>query len=165
MGRWSREELEEAFELYQRVAVEAVNGKGWDHFCDIFTWDCVYVEAQKGMVGGRDAVKRWYADLFQIYPVSHMVHYPVEWYIIDEDRGWICCYFWCRMADPGDGSIWQTGCYSLLKYAGDMHFKFEEDAYNPAHLDAMLQGWTARHRELHEQSLAINYPADLGSPV
>ena len=51
--------------------------------------------------------------------MRYLWYYPVEWYMIDEDRGWVSCQFWCRMADPGDGSVHEFKCFSLLKYAGD----------------------------------------------
>ena len=32
----------------------------WDPWCDLFTLDCTYIEAQAGSIGGRDALKRLY---------------------------------------------------------------------------------------------------------
>ena len=35
------------------------------------------------------------------------------------------------MRDPGDGSIHQAANLSVMKYAGDDLWSYEEDAYNP----------------------------------
>ena len=40
-------------------------------------------------------------------------------YVIDEDRGWVWALIWNRMDDPGDGSIHQSNCFNLFKYAGN----------------------------------------------
>ena len=47
------------------------------------------------------------------------------------------------MSDPGDGSIHQEYNFTLLKYAGDGKWSYEEDIYNPAalrHDDRRLPG-------------------------
>ena len=44
MGRWSRQELEEAYEEYQRVSLEAFRSGNFDLWVDLFTEDCTYVE-------------------------------------------------------------------------------------------------------------------------
>ena len=46
------------------------------------------------------------------------------------------------MKDPGDGSIHQAHNITVLHYAGDMKFSYEEDAYNPAAFGPMIQAWT-----------------------
>ena len=65
------------------------------------------------------------------YPNNEMKYFPIEWYMIDESRGWISCQVWNRMVDPGDGSLHQAYNFTLLKYAGDGLWSFEEDIYNP----------------------------------
>ena len=58
---------------------------------------------------------------------------------------------WNRMVDPGDGSLHQQYNFTLLKYAGNGKFSFEEDIYNPAHFQSMIKGWSERKRELVEK--------------
>jgi len=84
--------------------------------------------------------------------VRDMRFFPIEWYIIDEDRGWVVCQVWNRMIDPGDGSIHQQYNFTLLKYAGRMKWSFEEDIYNPVHFAAAIKGWKARKAELEAQA-------------
>jgi len=59
MGKWSREELERAFENYQRLALEAGTSGNWDAWSEQFTEDATYVEHLYGTMGGREAIRRW----------------------------------------------------------------------------------------------------------
>ena len=68
-----------------------------------------------------------------------------------QDRGWIVCQVWNRMADPGDGSLHQEYNFTLLKYAGSGRFSYEEDIYNPAGFGEMVKGWLAAKAELEGQ--------------
>ncbi len=74
-------------------------------------------------------------------PVTEMNYFPIEWSVIDEERGWVVCQVWNRMSDPGDGSLHQAYNFTLLKYAGDGKWSYEEDVYNPKHFQDMIAGW------------------------
>ena len=148
MGRWSRAELEEAFENYQRLALEAGTSGNWDKWADQFTEDATYVEHLYGTLGGREAIRRWISDTMAQKINCEMKYFPMEWYIIDEERGWIVCQVWNRMADPGDGSLHQAFNFTLLKYAGEMKWSYEEDIYNPAHFQEMIRGWLDRRKRI-----------------
>jgi hypothetical protein len=80
------------------------------------------------------------------YPGRDMPEFPIEWYIIDEGRGWVVCQVWNRMKDPGDGSIHQEYNFTLLKYAGDGRWSYEEDIYNPMRFGAMVGEWEAARK-------------------
>ena len=144
--KWDREELERAFEHYQKVALEAGQTLDWDPWCDLFTLDCTYIEAQAGRIGGREALKRLYKNIFTTFPAKHFIYSPVNWYMVDEYRGWISVQFDVRMTDPGDGTICEEYCYSLLKYAGNILWSFEEDMYNPQRLMSMVDRWIEAKR-------------------
>jgi uncharacterized protein (TIGR02246 family) len=141
MGKWSRAELEEALELYTKTALEAGTTGNWDKWADLFTEDATYVEHLFGTFGGREAIRRWIVGTMSQYPNDQMQYFPHEWYMIDEERGWVVAQIWNRMVDPGDGSLHQAYNFSLLKYAGDMKWSFEEDIYNPEHFRTMIEGW------------------------
>jgi hypothetical protein len=47
------------------------------------------------------------------------------------------------MIDPGDGGVYEEANITVLHYAGDMHFSYEEDVYNPAKFGDMIQAWMA----------------------
>ncbi len=154
MGRWSREELEEAFDKYQAAALQGGITGNWDAWADCFTEDCTYKEHLYGTIGGREAVRTWIHKTMGSYPGNEMPHFPIEWYVVDEDRGWIVCQVWNRMRDPGDGSIHQEYNLTVLHYAGNGLFSYEEDIYNPASFVTMLQGWEARKAELEARAAA-----------
>jgi hypothetical protein len=141
MGRWKREELEEAFESYQAVALKAGTSGDWRPWANQFTEDATYVEHGFGTLCGREAIHNWISKIMKSFPNREMRYFPIEWYIIDKERGWISCYVWNRMSDPGDGSLHQEGNLTLLKYAGKGLFSYEEDAYNPANFQRMVMGW------------------------
>ena len=148
MGRWTRDELEQAFASYQRVALRAGTTGDWNAWADVFTEDATYVEHVFGTFGGREAIRRWITTTMSTFPGNAMPHFPIDWYVIDEERGWVVCQVWNRMADPGDGSVHQAYNFTLLKYAGDGLWSYEEDIYNPAQFAEMLSGWQARKAEL-----------------
>ena len=154
MGRWSRKEIEEAFEHYQRVALEAGKTGDWNAWADLFTEDCTYVEHQFGTFGGREAIRRFWNKVMKRYPNCEVKYYPVEWYIIDEERGWVACYVWNRMSDPGDGSLHQAGNMTLLKYAGNGQWLYEEDAYDRQNMIKMVQGWEEVKKRLASKGKA-----------
>lgn len=154
MGRWSRAELEEAFAHYQKVALQAGTSGDWNLFADLFTEDATYVEHHYGTFGGREAIRKWITTTMGQWPASEMPHFPIEWYVIDEDKGWVVCHVWNRMGDPGDGSVHQAYNFTLLKYAGDHQWKYEEDIYNPASFAEVMKGWMQRKKELEPKGSA-----------
>jgi hypothetical protein len=148
MGRWSRAEIEEAFDRFQETARHGGTTGDWNPWADCFTEDATYVEHLYGTMGGREAIRRWIHTTMSTPPADEMPHFPIEWYMVDEERGWIVCQVWNRMADPGDGSLHQAYNFTLLKYAGDGLFSYEEDIYNPAHFATMIAAWMQRKAEL-----------------
>lgn len=150
MGKWSRAELEAAFENYQRLGLEAGTSGDWNEWADQFTEDATYVEHLYGTLGGREAIRKWICDTMAEKINCEMKYFPMEWYIIDEERGWIVCQVWNRMVDPGDGGLHQAYNFTLLKYAGNMQWSYEEDIYNPAHFQKMVRGWMDRKKKIAE---------------
>ena len=54
------------------------------------------------------------------------------------------------LRDPGDGKVYEAYNLTVLKYAGDMQFSSEEDAYNPANFAPVVKAWieaSARRRK------------------
>jgi ketosteroid isomerase-like protein len=137
MGSWSRDELEREFERYQ----ERGRAGDWSAWADQFTEDAQYVEHVYGTFEGREAIRAWIEETMGTFPGNEMPVFPIEWHIVDEDRGWIVAKIWNQMQDPGDGSVHRAYNFSLLKYAGDGMWSYEEDIYNPAHFADMIKGY------------------------
>lgn len=148
MGRWSREEIERAFRSYSQAVVEIGQSWDWAHYADLFTEDAVYLEHVYGEMHGREQIREWISSTMNTFPGSEMPLYPNEWYIIDEDRGWVVMKVLNRMKDPGDGSIHQAANLTVLHYGGDGLWSYEEDAYNPMNFLAMVHEYTKRCRAL-----------------
>ena len=148
MGRFSRAELEAAFANFQETALEAGTSGDWARWADLFTEDATYIEHVFGTLGGREAIRNWICKTMSETPNDQMKYFPVEWYMIDEEKGWVVAHIWNRMVDPGDGSLHQAYNFTLLKYAGNGKWSYEEDIYNPEHFGTMVGGWLKRRKEL-----------------
>jgi hypothetical protein len=150
MSKWTRQELEEALAVYTKTALEAGTSGDWNPWADLFTEDATYIEHLFGTFGGREAIRRWICKTMAEWPNHEMKYFPHEWTMIDEQRGWITAQIWNRMEDPGDGSLHQAYNFTLLKYAGNMKWSFEEDIYNPEHFRTMIQGWLEARKRCEE---------------
>jgi uncharacterized protein (TIGR02246 family) len=148
MGRFTRGELEEAFAAYQRAGETAGATGDWSAWSDLFTDDATYMEHHYGRMEGREAIRAWITETMATFPGDRMHAFPVDWYVVDDERGWIVCQLENRMDDPGDGSVHEAANITILHYAGDGKWSYEEDVYNPAHFVTMLQGWQRRVDEL-----------------
>jgi hypothetical protein len=144
MGRWSRQELEDAFARHEQVVVEIGQSWDWSRFADEFTEDAVYVEHALGTFNGRERIRDWIVSTMNTFPGSEMPFFPTSWHAIDEGLGWVFCEVLNRMKDPADGSIHQQPNITVLKYAGDGLWSYEEDAYNPMNFTVMVRDYIAR---------------------
>jgi hypothetical protein len=140
---FTRDELEREFTAYQARGAEAGRTGDWSPWADQFTEDAEYVEHLYGTFHGREEIRAWITRTMSRYPGNLMPEFPVEWYVVDEERGWIVCKVFNRMQDPGDGSVHEAYNITILHYAGDGLWSYEEDVYNPAHFGEMLEGWEA----------------------
>jgi SnoaL-like domain len=143
VGQWSRDEIETAFAEYQRRAADAGASGEWRGWADVFTDDATYIEHHYGTFTGRNAIYEWISSTMSEYPGRDMPEFPIGWYVVDDERGWVVCQVWNRMRDPGDGSVHQEYNFTLLKYAGDGKWSYEEDIYNPLRFGAMVAEWEA----------------------
>jgi hypothetical protein len=163
MGRWSRRNIDDAFGHYREVVLTCGRTGDWSPFADLFTEDATYIEHAFGTLGGREAIRRWITTTMSTFPGDAMPHFPVEWYMIDEDRGWLSCQLWNRMADPGDGSVHQAPNFTLLKYAGDNVWSYEEDIYNPQAFADMITRWQSVRDRLQATTSGAVAPTTTGT--
>lgn len=144
---FSRDELETAFQQYQDV-VEGIAGSGeWARFADLFTEDATYVEHAYGRFEGREAIRAWIVRTMTTFPGSAMPHFPIDWYVVDEERGRIVCEVWNDLPDLGDGHRHGASNLTILTYAGDGLWSGEEDVYNPATFLRATKKWCRAARE------------------
>ena len=59
MGRWTREELEEAFDKYRAAAHKGASTGDWEDWVNCFTPDATYIEHVDGNFWGRDSIRKW----------------------------------------------------------------------------------------------------------
>ena len=141
MGEHSRDEIEQAYAHYRATAAEAGASGQWDAWADLFTEDALYIEHLYGTFTGREAIRTWISSTMAEPLNREMTDFPVDWWVVDEDRGWVVCAVWNRMHDIGDGRLHQAINWSLLKYAGNNQWSYEEDMYNVGEFADMIKGY------------------------
>jgi hypothetical protein len=145
---FTTDEIEAAFAHFQAEVVLATQSGDWTHFTNLFTEDADYYEHSYGHFSGRDQITTWAIKTMTTFPGSAMPGFPVAWYVIDEARGWVVCEIRNIMRDPGDGTVFEATNITILHYAGNNTWSYEEDVYNPAKFFDMVSAWAVRCREL-----------------
>jgi len=112
----------------------------WSAWADLHTVDGLWVEHHLGTFKGREAIRDAITGAMAAAPPT--MHFPVEWVVIDGDR--VVYYPWQVLPDPqgGDG-VFRFGCVTILTYAGDGQFSYQEDLYNPAEGQEVFGRWIA----------------------
>lgn len=152
MARWKRKEIEKAFDNYQLAALKGAQTKDWTDWANCFTEDATYNEHHYGHFWGRERILQWITDTMTAWPASHMTAFPVTWYSIDIEKGWVICEVMNRMEDLGDGKIYEEPNITILHYAGDGLFSYEEDAYNPANMGVTIGAWIEAKKKIDAQA-------------
>ncbi len=151
MGTWTREELQAAHDNYSAVAQVAAASGDWRPWAECFTEDATYLEHHYGAMQGRQVIHDWISATMAEWPNSEMNAFPHDWCVCDEERGWWICQIENRMRDLGDGKVYQAANITILHYAGNMQWSYEEDAYNPANFGPMVQDWIAAEKSLGQK--------------
>lgn len=145
---FSRDELVEAFAVFERTVDRAARTRDWDQWVEHYTDDVVYVEHAAGTMRGREEVRRWIWQTMESFPGSHMTAFPSLWTVIDEATGRVICELDNPMRDPGDGTIISATNLSIVTYAGDGKWCRQEDVYNPLRFVTATTRWCHKAREL-----------------
>lgn len=143
MGKFSRTEVENTFRDFRAALGRAMQTRNWVEWSQFFTEDALYVEHAMGTFRGRGEIYDWIVRTMSSPLLDEIESFPVGWHVIDEEKGWVIAEFRTVMRDPGDGRSHETYCFTLLKYAGNGQWNYEEDIYNPASMESMLKAWSA----------------------
>jgi hypothetical protein len=143
---WGREELERAHAHFMETANRCAATGEWRAWAELFTEDARYVEHTYGEFRGRQEIYEWISATMAEWPNRAMTSFPHSWCVCDEERGWWICRIENRFRDPGDGSVHQAHNLTVLHYAGNMQFSYEEDAYNPMNFAPVVTDWLAAWR-------------------
>lgn len=162
MPRWSRDELESAFQTLTETLDHSLLEGSFEHWVARFTEDVTYRDLGHGFENGfevecrgRENVRRSVEAYFSIDPHRALCLAPVSWSMIDEERGWVVCGRSLRMRDPGTGEVFEEKSYSRLGYAGDGLWSFAEDVYNPVRLHTMQSIWLYVRRRCQEEGIDL----------
>ena len=143
MGRFSLEELKQAFEAYDETRIRCSETGDWSQYADLFTEDADYYEHAYGDMRGREQIREWIVKVMAPFP--HM-EFPQDWVVFDEENDAVLLQAQNRLPHPTDPDHPGFGfpTWTRLVYAGNGLWSSEEDVYNPAR-DAgrVLKEWRA----------------------
>jgi hypothetical protein len=124
----TRDEVVAAVDHYLEVAAQAVASGDWRAWADLFTADADYYEHAYGHMHGREQIYSWISG---VMGANTSMSFPVDWSMIEGDR--VVMYQQMATADPeGGDAVYQFPAVTILTYAGDGLFSYEEDMYNTA---------------------------------
>jgi hypothetical protein len=115
-----RAEVEAAFHTFWTVGNLDEN---WERWPSLFTEDVHYIEHIYGEMRGRDAVTRWITELMA---KNRDVHAVLDWYMIRGRRVVVNMQNRYYNPDPA-GAPFDFPGITILEYAGDGRFGYEED--------------------------------------
>lgn len=133
MSTYSRDEVEAAYQDF----VKAGNTGDWSAWADLHSEDGVWVERHLGTFNGREEIR---AAILKVMKPVPMMEFPVQWHVIEGNR--VVYYPWQVMPDPkGGDEDYRFGCITILEYAGDGLFSYQEDLYNPSEGQSVIGRW------------------------
>jgi hypothetical protein len=135
---YSRDEMLQAFERFGAAAAHGGATGDWVPWSECFTEDANYYEHHYGHFSGRAAILEWITTTMAEFPNNEMTEFPHEWVMVDEERGWLLCAIWNRFSPLGDGEVYQEINWTMLHYAGNGQWSYEEDIYNPNEFGVMV---------------------------
>ena len=129
MGRFTREELVQALEHYEKVVDGCSESGDWRPFADLFTEDVTYIEHAYGIFHDRESVRRWIVEVMAPFPHMRFGH---DWVAFDDDNDAIVMQINNILDHPTDPEVhFGFPNWTRLIYAGEGLFSCEEDCYNP----------------------------------
>ena len=128
------DELAAAFEEFQRLGAR---GRDWPAWSALFTDDATYIEHCIGRFRGGAGVLAFMQEAMP--PVAPMT-FSIDWSILQPP--YVAFNIWNHMPDPaGGGTRYSFSNLSLLIYAGDGRWRWEEDFYAPNDSSGTVVEW------------------------
>ena len=136
MPDFPRAEIEATHDRYlqARAGIEA-GELGWEALADFFTEDATFIDPAWGRVDGRDGIRRFMRE--SMAGLDDWT-FPHLWRVIEGNR--IVAAWWNRL--PGqraDGSHYEALGVSIITYAGNGRFSWEEDLLNMVHVFELMK--------------------------
>ncbi len=123
-----REEVQAEFEKYRQRAALAVETGDWDQWADQFTDDAHYREHHYGYFSSGAEIRAWIKSVMQPFPT---MEFPPSYALIDGNR--VSTLIPNILPAPeGDDGYYGFDVNTILHYAGNGKWSFEEDVYSPA---------------------------------
>jgi hypothetical protein len=111
----------------------------WERWPEHLTEDVLYVERFFGTMHGREAVRAWITELMQVRADVHAV---LEWYLVKDRRVVLSMQNRYYAPDPAQPHLDFAGL-TVLEYAGDGLFGYEEDYWDLAGAKRAYEQFTA----------------------
>jgi predicted SnoaL-like aldol condensation-catalyzing enzyme len=136
---YPRDEVEAAFAKYRERAALAVATGDWDQWADQFTDDAHYREHHYGYFRSGAEIRAWIKSVMQPFPT---MEFPVSSYLIDGNL--VTALIPNVLPAPaGDSGYYGFDVNTILHYAGDGKWSFEEDVYSPKEAEDVVKKWIA----------------------
>lgn len=133
--RYPEDEVRAAYENFVAVGESG----DWNAWAELHTVDGVWVEHHLGTFRGREEIRRAITEVMAMAPST--MTFPVEWVVFDGNR--VVYYPWQVLPHPTGGEDLRFGCVTILEYAGDGQFSYQEDLYNPNEGEKTFGAWIA----------------------
>ena len=134
-----RDEIEAEFAKYRERAARAVATGDWDQWAAQFTDDAHYREHHYGYFRSQKEIREWITSVMQPFPT---MEFPVSWYVIDGNR--VSALIPNILPPPdGDDGYYGFDVNTILHYAGEGKWSYEEDVYSPRDAEETVKRWLA----------------------
>jgi hypothetical protein len=133
MPSFPRSEVESAFQHFIAVG----DSGDWNAWAELHSEDGLWVEHHLGTFRGREAIRK---GIVAVMAQAPPMEFPVAWSVIDGNR--VVFYPWQVFPDPSGGDAeFRFGCVTILEYAGNGLWSYQEDLYNPSEAGEVMKRW------------------------